>query len=161
MKWMNLTITILDFGIRLYGGSELSKHLSKCLLRLLKTQKIEPGQIFFYDGQKFRMQCVNVIDITWGRIYFSTCEHFGRVFQNPCAMTFSLCNFKDLIYAQSACNTPKRKDNLKLHHMAPLNSGNPVMDFYTCVANLPLSLSVRDSRTVSCPMSKFVCQLLL
>ncbi len=27
-KWMNLTITSLDFGIHLYGGSELSKHLS-------------------------------------------------------------------------------------------------------------------------------------
>ncbi len=27
----------------------------------------------------------------------------------------------DLIYAQSACNTPKRKQNLKLHHMTPLN----------------------------------------
>ncbi len=26
-KWMNLTIVILDFGVRLYGGSELSKHL--------------------------------------------------------------------------------------------------------------------------------------
>ncbi len=30
---------------------------------------------------------------------------------------FSLCNFRDLIYAQSACNTPKRKENLKSHHM--------------------------------------------
>ncbi len=28
-KWINLTIAILDFGVRLYGGSELSKHLSK------------------------------------------------------------------------------------------------------------------------------------
>ncbi len=27
---------------------------------------------------------------------------------------------RDLIYAQSACNTPKRKENLKLHHMTPL-----------------------------------------
>ncbi len=33
MKWMNLTIAILDF-VRLYGGSELSKHLSKCLLQM-------------------------------------------------------------------------------------------------------------------------------
>ncbi len=30
--WMNL-IAILEFGIRLYGGSELSKHLSKCSRR--------------------------------------------------------------------------------------------------------------------------------
>uniref|UniRef100_A0A673LZV2 Major histocompatibility complex class I-related gene protein-like n=1 Tax=Sinocyclocheilus rhinocerous TaxID=307959 RepID=A0A673LZV2_9TELE len=27
---------------------------------------------------------------------------------------------QDLIYAQSACNTPKRKENLKSHHMTPL-----------------------------------------
>ncbi len=33
-----MTIAILDFGVRLYGGSELSKHLSKCLLRIQKTQ---------------------------------------------------------------------------------------------------------------------------
>ncbi len=47
MKWMNLTIAILDFGVRLYGGSELSKHLSKCLPQM---QKIEPDPNFFYDG---------------------------------------------------------------------------------------------------------------
>ncbi len=45
-KWMNLTILILDFGVRLYGGSELSKHLSKFLPRMRKTQKIEPEPIF-------------------------------------------------------------------------------------------------------------------
>ncbi len=26
----------------------------------------------------------------------------------------------DRIYAQTACNTPKRKENLKSHHMTPL-----------------------------------------
>ncbi len=31
-----------------------------------------------------------------------------------------LCNFMDRIYAQTACNTPKRKENLKSHHMTPL-----------------------------------------
>ncbi len=76
-KWMNLTISILDFGIRFYGGSELSKHLSKCLPRMRKTQKNRTRPEFFYDGRKFRRQCANVIDITWGRIYFSTCENFG------------------------------------------------------------------------------------
>ncbi len=28
MKWTNLTIASLDFGVRLYGGSVLSKHFS-------------------------------------------------------------------------------------------------------------------------------------
>ncbi len=64
-KWMNLTIVVvLDFGVRLYGGSELSKHFSKYLPRRRKTPKIEPDPIFFYDRQKFQRQCLNVIDIT-------------------------------------------------------------------------------------------------
>ncbi len=37
----------------------------------------------FYDGWKFRRQCVNVIDITWGRIYFSMCKNFGLSVQWP------------------------------------------------------------------------------
>ncbi len=45
MKWMNLTIAILDFDVRLYSGSELSKH-SKCLPRMRKKEKI-PIQIFY------------------------------------------------------------------------------------------------------------------
>ncbi len=63
-KWMNLTIAILDFAARFYGGSELSKHLSKCLPWMQKTSKIEPNTNFFYDGRTFRRQCVKVIDIT-------------------------------------------------------------------------------------------------
>ncbi len=92
MKWMNLTIDILDFGIRLYGGSELSKHLSKCLPWMRKTQKIEADPNFFYDSQRFLRQCVNVIDITWSRIYFSTSKHFGRKFWTQCAMSFRVNN---------------------------------------------------------------------
>ncbi len=52
-KWMNLTIAILDFGVRLYGGSELLKHLSKCLLGMRKMQKIEPDQNFFMTDENF------------------------------------------------------------------------------------------------------------
>ncbi len=63
-KWINLTIAILDFGVRFYGGSERSKHLSKCSPRMRKTQKNQTRSEFFYDGRKFRRQCVNVIDIT-------------------------------------------------------------------------------------------------
>ncbi len=53
MKWMNLTIAILDFGIRLYRGSEQSKHLSKCLLQMRKKQKNEPDPIFFMTDKNF------------------------------------------------------------------------------------------------------------
>ncbi len=41
-----------------------------------KRRKSNLIRIFFY-GRKFRRQCVNVIDTTWCRIYFSTCENFG------------------------------------------------------------------------------------
>ncbi len=84
IKWINLTIAILDFGVRLYGGSELSKHLSKCLLRMRKMHKKSNRSKYFYDGWKFLRQCVNVIDITWGRVYFSTCEHFRHKFRTLC-----------------------------------------------------------------------------
>ncbi len=52
-----------------------------------KTQKIEPDPIFFFDGRNFRRQCANVIDTTWGRIYFLTYENFGRKCQTQYAMT--------------------------------------------------------------------------
>ncbi len=55
MKWVNLTIAILDFGACLYGGSERSKHLSKCLLRM--RQNVTRYN-FFYDVRIFRRQCV-------------------------------------------------------------------------------------------------------
>ncbi len=52
-KWMNLTIATLDFGVRLYGGSEQSKHLSNCLLRMRKTEIIEADPNFFMTGGNF------------------------------------------------------------------------------------------------------------
>ncbi len=42
---------ILDFDIRLYGGFELSKHLSKGLLWMRKMQKIEPDPNFFMTDE--------------------------------------------------------------------------------------------------------------
>ncbi len=48
-KWINLTIAILHFGVRFYGGSELSK----CLPRMRKTQKIEPDPNFFMTDENF------------------------------------------------------------------------------------------------------------
>ncbi len=42
----------------------LSSFPIKTLATDAKTQKIEFELIFFYDGQTFRRQCVNKIDIT-------------------------------------------------------------------------------------------------
>ncbi len=39
-----------------------------------------------------------------------------------------VCNFRDLIYAQTACNTPKKKQNLKSHHMTLLQSNQQPRD---------------------------------
>ncbi len=51
-KWMKFTI--LDVGVRLYGGSELLKHLSKhLLLRMRKTDTIKPDLNFFMTDENF------------------------------------------------------------------------------------------------------------
>ncbi len=55
-RWMNLTIAILDFGFRLYGGSGLSKHLSKCLPRMNISKNYKKIKNYKNFG-------VNVIDI--------------------------------------------------------------------------------------------------
>ncbi len=81
---MNLTITILDFGVRFYGGSERSKRLSKCLLRMQKAEKNEPDPNFF-DGRKFWRQCVNMIDNASSYLFFNV-----RKFRTLCAMTLTL-----------------------------------------------------------------------
>ncbi len=49
-----------------------------------KKKKNRTRSEFFYDPRKFRRQCVNVIEIMCGCIYFSTCEHFGWTFRTQC-----------------------------------------------------------------------------
>ncbi len=82
-KWMNLTIAILDFD----GGSELSKHLSKCLLRMRKTQKIEPDPHFFLWWMKVS-EAVCKCDWHSVRSYlFFNVQKFWTLY----AMAFSPC----------------------------------------------------------------------
>ncbi len=50
-KRMNLTIVILDFGVRLYALALSCLNTSKCLPRMRKTQKIEPEPIFFMTDE--------------------------------------------------------------------------------------------------------------
>ncbi len=45
---------------------------------------------FFYYERKFRRQCVNMIDTTWGRNYFLTCEYFGCEFRTVKPLTVYL-----------------------------------------------------------------------
>ncbi len=58
--------------------------LSQCLLRMRKRRKSNLIQKMFYDGWKFRRQCVNVIDTTRGRIYFLTFKKFGQKIWTVC-----------------------------------------------------------------------------
>ncbi len=66
----------------------LHPFLSKCIQRMQKRRESNLIQKIF-DGQKFRRQCANVIDTTWGRIYFLTCENFGWKFRTQCAETLT------------------------------------------------------------------------
>ncbi len=61
---------------------------SKCMLRMRKRRKSNLIRIF-WNGRKFRRQCANVIDTTWGRIYFLTWENFRQKFRTQCAETLS------------------------------------------------------------------------
>ncbi len=47
------TTNFRELCVCLYGGSELSKHLSKCLLWMQKLQKIEPDLNFFMTDESF------------------------------------------------------------------------------------------------------------
>lgn len=54
--------------------SKLSKRLSKCLLRMLKTQKIEPSPNYFITVENIGTECTFDRNTTWGRIIVFTCE---------------------------------------------------------------------------------------
>ncbi len=66
--------------------------LSKCLLWIRKCRKSNLVQ-FFYARWMFRRQCVNMIDTTWGRIYFLTWKFRTGILDTVC---------KDLYYEFSA-----------------------------------------------------------
>ncbi len=80
-KWVNLSNSILDFGVHFYGCSELSK----CLLRMWKMQKIEP------DPNLWRTKVSEAVcKRDWRNVrsylFFLTCDNFRL----NCAMTFAL-----------------------------------------------------------------------
>ncbi len=50
-----------------------------------KCRKSNLIRIFLWRTRVW--QCAKVIDTSWGRIYFLTCEKFGRKCQTPCPMT--------------------------------------------------------------------------
>ncbi len=61
----------------------------------------------------------------WGMFKWAVLGGLGRILTLKKLYFFGfetlvLCNFRDLIYAQSACHTPKIKQNKKSHHMTPL-----------------------------------------
>ncbi len=85
VKWMNLTIAIFAICTLALNCQNTSQNACYGCKKQKKSNPIR----FIFDGRKFWGQCVNVIDIMWGHIYFSTCEKFGRKFCPKCAMTFT------------------------------------------------------------------------
>ncbi len=86
---------------------------------------------------KFSPFFVWTFGLHYANISTSWCRHVGACLNEPLwergriltliklnFFGFETClyksQFRDLIYTQSACNTPKRKENLKSHHMIPL-----------------------------------------
>ncbi len=102
-KWMNLTIAISV------------KTPLKMLATDAKNGKNLTRSGFFYDGQKFWRQCVNVIDITWGRIYFSTYENFGWKFRTQCAMTLNV-DSTYIYLSKSMCSNYERYSLMSLQN---------------------------------------------
>ncbi len=58
--------------------------LSKCMLRMRKRMKIEPGPIFFFDGRKFRRQCANVIDNVRSYLFFNVQKFQTKISDSVC-----------------------------------------------------------------------------
>ncbi len=80
-----LPVIVLDdeFCVRFSVFSSLLSFPIKMHATDVKMQKIKPDPIFFYDGQIFLRQCVNVIEKTGGRIYFLMCENLRLSVQSP------------------------------------------------------------------------------
>ncbi len=93
-KGWNLTIAISGFWT-------VALNCQKQPLKMLATnakkrRKSNPIRIFFYDGWKFRRQCVNVIDTAWGRIYFQRAKILDSVCNgfSPCMRWSTMSSMK-------------------------------------------------------------------
>ncbi len=99
LRFASLCITILTkrhctlspkFSYALFSFFPYSPSFPiKMLATDAKTQKIEPDPNFLWR-MKFSDAVCNVIDTTWGRIYFLTSENFRRKFRTQCAITFTV-----------------------------------------------------------------------
>ncbi len=74
-------------------------------LRLLSLRKHLGGVTQIFPHSDVDMWCVFEWVDEWTSLNFYK--------ESLWVWDFSLCNFTDLIYAQTACNTPKTKENLK------------------------------------------------
>ncbi len=99
MKWMNLTIAILDCGFCLYGGSELSKHLSKCLLLMQKKFKNNPIQIFLWLMKIEKAMCKRVWHNVRSYLFFNVRTFQTKMSDSVCNVTLSLSNHSNLLNA--------------------------------------------------------------
>ncbi len=83
------------------------------LFSLLQTRRLSLHEHLGCIMQIFPHSDVDM----WGRVWMSCFRgawqslNFDKEYISW-FWDFSLCNFRDLIYVRSACNTPKRKENL-------------------------------------------------
>ncbi len=97
--------------------------LSKCMQRMRKRRKSNLIRIFF-EGRKFQRQCANVIDTTWGRIYFLTCEHFGWKCDSVCRDLYT--HMRAHTHTRSV-NNGRRQTWYQLNLIIVLNRRNVVL----------------------------------
>ncbi len=83
-KWMNLTIAILDFGVRFYGGSELSNTSQNACHGCEKRKKSNPIRIFLWRMKISEAVCKRDWHNVRSYLFFNVQKIWTQ-----CAMAFS------------------------------------------------------------------------
>ncbi len=94
------------------------------LLRLLKPRLLSLREHLGGITQIFPHLDIDM----WGCVWMS---RFREAWQSLNFYKEYFFGFETLVDLQSACNTPKRKENLKSHHMTPLNNNLNSSLFFT------------------------------
>ncbi len=131
MKWTNLTITILDFGVRLYGGSELSKYLSKCLPRMRKTQKLALDPNFLWWTKISEVMCTHDWHNVRSYLFFNVRTFWTKISDSVCNDLFTKnITFFVVVEKQKSKAAQITKSNVM--HYFP--KSNWVMHLHFCIS---------------------------
>ncbi len=109
-KWMNLTI-----GIRIWRSFVWGLWTVKTPLEMLATDAKDAenrNRTNFLWGMEVLEAVCKAIDTKWGRIYFSTCEHFGQIICGICVNVVCITDLHNSycwIHQQDSLNCPSFK----------------------------------------------------